>query len=227
MTEPYITPELFQFLSDLTTYNDRTWFQANKKRYETAVRQPLLRFIADFDEPLGTISPSMVADPRKVGGSLFRIHRDTRFSKDKSPYKTWAAVQFRHEKAKDVHAPGFYLHLQPGSVFAGAGIWHPDREALEKIRDRIAHDPDAWGRVRDQMVERGFGFEGESLKRIPRGYDKDHPAADELRRKDFIVIRQLSEKEACAADFADRFAGVCRSAVPLMEYLTGAVGLAW
>lgn len=120
---PYISPKLFRFFRDLKKNNDREWFEDNKQRYEDDVRGPLLAFIDDFAEPLYRISPHFRADARKVGGSLFRIFRDVRFSKDKTPYKTHAGVHFRHENAKDAHAPGLYLHLEPGEVFMGAGIW--------------------------------------------------------------------------------------------------------
>jgi uncharacterized protein (TIGR02453 family) len=227
MSEPYINRDLFDFLAALKRNNERVWFQENKDIYETAVRGPLLRFVRDFEEPLMRISRHMVADDRKVGGSLFRIHRDTRFSRDKSPYKTWAALQFRHERARSVHAPGFYLHLEPGRVFAGAGIWQPERASVENIRDAIADDPGGWQRVTEDMAGAGFGFEGESLKRTPRGYDPEHPAAEDLKRKDFVVTCHWSEEEACAPDFLRRYAAVCGSAVPLMTFLTGAIDLPW
>ena len=110
--EPHFTPALFKFLRELNKNNTREWFQANKDRYETDVRNPMLGFIADFAPYLEGLSPQFVAEPRRSGGSMFRIHRDTRFSKDKSPYKTHAAAQFGHARGKDVHAPGFYLHLE-------------------------------------------------------------------------------------------------------------------
>ncbi|MCH7945702.1 MAG: TIGR02453 family protein, partial [Armatimonadetes bacterium] len=114
---PRLKPELLKFLSDLKKNNNRQWFQKNKDRYESDVREPLLKFIEAFEPRLHKISPHFIADARKTGGSLFRIYRDTRFSHDKRPYKTHAGVQFRHERAKDVHAPGFYLHIEPKQVF--------------------------------------------------------------------------------------------------------------
>jgi uncharacterized protein (TIGR02453 family) len=114
----------------------------NKQRYEKQVREPLLQFIADFGLRLAEISPHYVADARRVGGSLFRINRDIRFSKEKTPYKTHAGVQFRHEVGKDAHAPGFYLHLEPDSVFVGVGMWQPIA-CSEQVRQAIVEQPDA------------------------------------------------------------------------------------
>ena len=113
-------------------------------RYEDELLEPALAFIEDFGLRLHDISPHLVADARRQGGSLFRIYRDTRFSKDKSPYKTTAGIFFRHERSKDSHSPGFYLHLEPGSVFAGGGIWHADTKTSNAIREAIAADPDGW-----------------------------------------------------------------------------------
>src|SRR5262245_55284310 len=119
-------PEFFRFLKDLRTNNRREWFNANKDRYEDELKRPLIAFIAAFGGPLKKVAPSYTSDPRPVGGSMFRIYRDTRFSKDKTPYKTHASAHFQHVKAgKDVHAPGFYLHLEPGTVYMGAGLWRP------------------------------------------------------------------------------------------------------
>ena len=139
-----ISPELFQFFRELKQNNRREWFLSNKQRYEEQVREPLQHFVTAFQQPLREISSHFRADPRPVGGSLFRIYRDVRFSPDKSPYKTHAGIQFRHEQGRDVHAPGFYLHLEPENVFAAAGIWHPDSSTLRQIREAIAAAPGAW-----------------------------------------------------------------------------------
>ena len=137
-----IKPALFEFLADLRDNNERAWFESNRARFESEVRGPLLAFTAALQEPLAGISPSILAIPKKQGGSLFRIHRDIRFSKDKSPYKTWAALQFRHEAARDVHAPGFYLHFEPGNVLAAAGIWRPARPELDAVRQAMDEEPE-------------------------------------------------------------------------------------
>ena len=131
-------PAMFTFLNDLAANNDREWFAENKARYEEHVKEPGLEFVNDFAPYLEKLSPHFVADSRPNGGSLFRIYRDTRFSKDKTPYKTNTGLQFRHEAAKDVHAPGYYMHLQPRQCFVGLGIWMPDGPATRKIREAIA-----------------------------------------------------------------------------------------
>jgi len=228
MTDPTpITPELFGFLTELREHNERAWFEENRARYERHVREPLLAFTAAVQEPLAKISPSMLAVPKKQGGSLFRIHRDTRFSRDKSPYKTWAALQFRHEAAKDVHAPGFYLHFEPGNVLAAAGIWRPATTELARVRQAIVEAPERWMTMRDRVVRAGWVFGGESLKRIPRGFEAEHPLADDLRRKDYVVSVPLDEATACRSDFLDRYIELCRSAAPLPSYLCGILGLTW
>ncbi len=224
----HFEPSLFRFLRDLKRNNRREWFQAHKRRYEREVRDPLLAFIADFGPQLRRISRHIVADPRPVGGSLFRIYRDTRFSRDKSPYKTVAAAQFRHERGKDVHAPGFYLHLEPGNPFAGVGLWHPEAEPLRAVRDAIVQDPARWKRaIGGKAFRDRYELSGEALKRPPRGYDSAHPLIDDLRRKDFVAITPFTEHEVCAPGFLNRYAAACRAAAPFMAFLTRAVGLSW
>ncbi|HKH16791.1 MAG TPA: DUF2461 domain-containing protein [Solirubrobacteraceae bacterium] len=219
--EPSFGPELFGFLAELKDHNDRDWFAANKGRYEADLLEPALAFIEDFEPHLQAISPHLRADARRVGGSMFRIYRDTRFSKDKSPYKTMAGIYFRHERSKEVRAPGFYLHLAPREVFAGGGIWHPDTKTANAIREAIAADPEGW-RAATSGIELG---QGDALKRVPQGFDKEHPLADDLKRRDFAAIERLSEDEATAPRFLERYADACRSMAPLMRFLCGAVGV--
>ena len=222
----HLGPELVKFLRQLAKNNNRTWFQENKDRYEHDVREPLLRFIEAFDPRLRKISPHFVVDPRKTGGSLFRIYRDTRFSRDKSPYKTYAGVQFRHERAKDVHAPGFYLHIQPKEAFLGVGIWHPDSDTLKLLRDAIVENPAKWKRAKSaKAFTEHFELAGDSLKRAPKGYDPDHPLIEDLRRKDFIAVTKLKQKDLVAPAFLDHFTKTCTAAKPFMRYLAEAVGL--
>jgi len=226
--EAYFQPGLFAFLRELRENNDREWFASNRERYEAELRGPFLRFISDFEPLLHTISPHFRSDPRPSGGSLFRIHRDTRFSKDKSPYKTAAAAHFPHVRGRDVHAPGYYLHLEPGSVFAGAGLWRPDAVGLAAVRRAIAADRSPWKRlVGDQRLLATFELHGEKLKRPPAGWEPDHPLIEDLKRKDFILSTSFTEQHACAPDFLDQFAERCRLSAPFMRFLTTSVGLEW
>ncbi len=224
--QQHFGPELFEFLLDLRANNMREWFQENKGRYEQHVKEPLLQFIEDFEPYLHSISEHFVADARANGGSMFRIYRDVRFSKDKTPYKTQAAVHFRHEAGKSAHAPGFYLHLAPDEVFAGVGLWRPDSAGLGRIRDRIAADPAGWENAlgASEFVDE-FDLAGDSLKRPPKGFDPEHPLIEDLKRKDHVATCMFDEDEATAAGFIDSFADACRTASPYMEFLTGAVGL--
>lgn len=223
MPSAHFTPALFGFLGELAANNERAWFEANRARYRAELRDPMLRFIEDFAPRLAAISPHFVADPRPNGGSLFRIHRDVRFARDKRPYKTNAGAHFRHAAARDAHAPGFYLHLEPGSVFAGGGVWHPDGPALARIRGAIADDPEGW-RAAAGALGPGAALAGESLKRPPRGFDAGHPLIDDLKRKDFVAIVRLAEEDACAPGFVDRFAAICQGFAPLARFLTKALG---
>ena len=224
----HFTPALFEFLADLSANNRREWFQANKDRYETHVKDALLDFVSDFGERLAEISPHMVADPRPSGGSMFRIYRDLRFSKNKSPYKTNAGVHFRHEVGREVHGPGLYLHMEPGNVFAAAGIWRPNSATVGEIRGAIVADPKRW----DALVNEGrfksiYGLDAESLKRAPKGIDPEHPLIDYLKLKSFAAGTTFSQDDACSPDFIDMYVDSCQTAGPLMEFLCDAVGLDW
>jgi len=226
MNKIHFSADLFRFLDDLRRDNRREWFEANRARYERYAREPMLAFIADFAPRLKQISPRFIADPRPSGGSMFRIYRDVRFSADKKPYKTHVAARFAHVMGRDAHAPGFYIHLEPGSVFFGAGIWHPDAATLGKIRDSIVTHPARWKRVKnDSQFQKHWTLEGDTLSRPPRGYDPKHPLIEDLKRKDFTAFSNLGEAEACSARFLDQFTAACSAAAPLMQFLTKALDL--
>jgi uncharacterized protein (TIGR02453 family) len=217
-------PELFSFLDDLRANNNRDWFAANRQRYEEHLLEPALAFIEDFAPELERISPHLRADPRPSGGSLFRIYRDTRFSKDKSPYKTNVGIHFRHELAKDAHAPGYYLHIGPDEVFAGGGIWHPGTEATTRIREAVVAEPDRWRRAtRTGAVAKRLELGGDSLKRVPSWADPEHPFAEHLKRKDFFGWAKLSPDEVVAPGFVDEYARICRAGKPLLAFLCDAL----
>ncbi|MFQ5517839.1 MAG: DUF2461 domain-containing protein [Acidimicrobiia bacterium] len=226
----YFTPKTFAFLKDLAANNEREWFKANQERYEADVRQPALDFIDDFADRLYKISPHFVADARKQGGSLFRIHRDTRFSKDKTPYKTHTGMHFRHVATKDdVHAPGLYLHLEPGECWVGAGLWQPSTENARKIRSAIHDDSAAWKKAAysTRFTDVFALGDGNKLQRVPKEFDADHPYAEDLKRRDFTAGTRLTQKQVTSDGFLDDFTSICKTAGPFMAYLSGAIGVAF
>jgi uncharacterized protein (TIGR02453 family) len=217
----YFDKELFRFLDELDANNNRQWFQANKDRYEQDVKEPFLDFISDAAPGLRKISRSIVADPRPVGGSLFRIYRDVRFSKDKSPYKTHTGAHFQ-AGGKNAGGPGYYLHLQPGECFVAGGIWMPDPKTLQMIRERIADKPNEWKKAKGELDH------GENaLKRPPRGFDPDHPMIEDIKRKSFTASSRLKDKQVVADDLMTTFLDACKEIAPLMKFLATATGIAW
>lgn len=217
---------LFKFLKDLEANNERDWFNANKDRYVDSVQEPALAFITDFGPRLAGISPHFRADAKVQGGSLFRIYRDTRFSNDKTPYKTNTGVHFRHERSKDAHAPGYYLHLQPGECFMGMGLWRPETKVAHVIRQAIADDPAGWTTAaHSKKFSEVFALGGESLQRPPKGFDADHPHIEDLKRKDFMASVRLTQKQVTGSDFIGEFEAMCKLATPFMSFLCGAVGV--
>ncbi|HEX9977056.1 MAG TPA: TIGR02453 family protein [Acidimicrobiia bacterium] len=224
----YFTDKTFAFLEDLADNNDRLWFKANQDRYEEHVRGPAIAFIEDFADRLYAISPNFIADPSKVGGSLFRIQRDTRFAKDKTPYKTHAGLHFRHVASRDdVHAPGFYLHVEPGACYAGAGMWQPATPAAARIRQAIAEDPTGWKKAAHgkAFLDR-YEVGGDSLVRVPKGFDPEGPFVEDIRLKDFIAGTSLNKRIVTAATFLDDYTALCKTAKPFMAFLCRAIGVA-
>ena len=217
-----------RFLEELGDNNNRDWFKDNKTRYEELVLDPALRFIQSMQDPLADIAPHFTAIPQRMGGSLMRVYRDTRFSKNKLPYKTNIGIQFRHEQAKDVHSPGYYLHIDPGQVFIGVGMWRPESDPLRSIRERIAARPAEWKRViGDAKFKRHFTLGGESLTRPPRGFDKDHELISDIKRKSFIAVRELDVEDCLNPRFQRKVETSFRAATPYMQFLCKAVGVAY
>jgi len=213
--------DFFAFFRELKAHNERPWFEANKERFRNSVQAPMSGFIAAMAPRLSKVSKRFTADPRPNGGSMFRIYRDVRFSKDKRPYKEHAACHFRHSLGKDVHAPGFYMHFAPGEVFFGGGLWMPPPESLTKIRDAIAAKPAAWKKV---VEERNFraefgGVRGEALTRPPRGYDPEHPYIDDIKRKSFYAMHEADQKLAASPALVDGVAESFTALSPLMKFL--------
>ncbi len=232
----HFTPELFAFLRQLKRNNNRPWFGRNKERYEALARDPALVFIAEFAPLLRKLSPAFVADARPARGSLFRVYRDTRFSADKTPYKTHLSMYFPHAapaksahaprerdlRNEAVHTPGFYLHVESQNCYAAAGLWRPDTRALQRVREAMVRDPQAWKRAR-----RGLEIEGDHLARPPRGFPAGHPLMDDLKQKDFTTSVAFTETEVCRPRFLADFAAECRRMAPLVRFLCKALGMSY
>ena len=220
-----IRPALFEFLSDLQQHNHRDWFAENRQRYEQDVREPVVQWLQQWVTPLARSAPFLSVVPTKSRGSLMRIHRDTRFSRDKTPYKTNVGISLRHQGDGDIHGPGVYVHLAPEECFVGAGCWRPDREVLRAIRNAIDDDPKAWKRSQGSKFRQYFELAGDQLKTSPRDYPKDHPMIEDLRRTDFIGVAMLTREDVLADDATDRVIERIRAARPFIRFLCDAVDL--
>lgn len=214
----------FEFLAELGLNNERAWFDAHRDRYERDVREPARAFVRAMRPRLEALSPHFLADDKKVGGAVMRQHRDTRFSADKRAYKTHVGIQFRHAQGKDIHAPGFYVHVGPDDLFLGVGTWRPPSDALARIRAHIDAEQAAWRAIVDApTLTAAYRQGGESLKRAPRGYANDHPLVDELKRTSFILVADLDADTVIGADFADHVADRFTTAAPYMRALCAAL----
>jgi len=226
------TPASLGFLRSLARHNERPWFEAHRGEYEALVRDPLRELVDEMDVRLARLAPEMVGDRRR---SVFRIYRDVRFSEDKSPYKTQAACWFFHRDAshrvgQESHGggAGFYFQLAPGNCFSGGGIWMPPREALLRLRDAIAEAPDAFARtVTAQAVRRRFGGLDEDavLKRVPRGFAPEHPAARWLRYRSFTLGRSYTDAQAVGPRLTALLERDFALMLPLVRWLNRALGL--
>ena len=217
--------DFFAFFRELAANNEKTWFEENKPRYRESVLMPLCTFMEAMAPRVAKISKHVVVDPRPIGGSMFRIYRDVRFSKDKAPYKTNAGVHFRHALGRDAHAPGFYMHFDPMLVFFGGGVWMAEPDGLQKIRQAIADDPKGWKKVLDDKAFSHVfpGVEGEALARPPRGFDPAHPFINDIKRKSFFAIKPSTPKVAQSPALLDEVEEALRAAKPLMKFLCEAL----
>lgn len=222
------TPALFAFLRGLKAHNNKPWFEEHRGRYVEDVQRPFLAFIRAFAPRLAKISPHLLASAKPIGGSMFKINRDVRFTKDKTPYHTRVAGRFLHGRDPLGHGPGFYLHLEPGDCSAGSGIWLPPSPQALAIRNAIIAAPDRWKAItRQGAFAARAKFWGESLKRPPNGLRADHPLMEDLKRKSFVTFIDFTEAQVCAPDFLDRFTDACRVMAPFDKFLAGAIGLPW
>lgn len=228
MAKQYFKPATFKFLRELDANNNKEWWEDNKERYIELVREPALTFIDDFGGLLRSFAPHFTADARVQGGSLMRPYRDVRFSKDKTPYKTNVGIQFRHEAGGDVHAPGFYLHLEPAENFAGVGLWSPETKVAHQIRQKINDEPGSWKKVAhsdDFTSSWSMSHPEEALQRVPKQYQQDHPFGDDIRLKSYVAGQRLTQAFVTSGSFADGLAAEFEKAAPFNSFLCTAVGL--
>jgi uncharacterized protein (TIGR02453 family) len=219
-------PDFFKFFSDLEKNNNRPWFNDNKERYKASVLAPMSEFITAMSPALKKISPHYRADPKPHGGSMFRIYRDTRFSKDKTPYKTHAAAHFRHAAGKDAHAPGFYAHFARDGLFFGGGIWHPPNSHLGVIREAIVDNPTEWAKIKGAKAVRDRGgIKGDGLKRAPRGFDPEHRHVEDLKRKSFFVMTEAEPDLVSSPEVVTQAGAAFRAASRLNRFITEALDL--
>jgi uncharacterized protein (TIGR02453 family) len=215
-----------KFLRELEKHNNREWFQGQKERYERSLRDPVVAFVGALAPRLAKLSKQFVVDARPVGGSVSRIHRDVRFSADKSPYKTGVFAHFRHGSAEKGGAPGFYLHIEPGRSAAGGGVWQPEPPALKKIRDGIVTSSQEWKRATSGVaLGSTCSMSGASLKRVPPGYDPSHPHAEDLKRKDFAVSTSIADDDLVGDGAIDAVAAALKNAAPLVKFVSRALGI--
>jgi uncharacterized protein (TIGR02453 family) len=211
------------FLRQLKKNNRRDWFERHKGAYETTVKLPMQSLIAALQPRFGSFAPEFDSNPKR---SMFRIHRDVRFSKDKSPYKTHVAAHFvLRGKPKGVEGSGYYLHIEPAEVFLGAGIYMPDSEQLKSIRRAISNNPDEFLEiVNNPRLKRMFGkLTGDKLQRTPFGYDPESPMAEWLRFKQFFVGKSFSVRICLSPGFVNEVARAFEIATPFVRFLNRAL----
>jgi uncharacterized protein (TIGR02453 family) len=223
----YFSDKTFKFLRGLARHNEREWFHGHKADYEANLRQPFLRLLTDMQPVLAGVSTHFRADPKGVGGSLFRIHRDTRYAHDKSPYKTWQGAKLYHERARQVEAPSFHLHVQPGRCFVGAGLWHPETSTQRRIRQFIVDNPGGWERAaHGPAFRKRYTLESsDMLVRVPAGFPADFARSDDLRHRNFVVTRALDDADITGADLLSILEQDMAAIAPFMDYLCAALDL--
>jgi len=215
--------EGIDFLKSLKRNNNRPWFEKHKPDYESFVKLPVQSLIVALRPHFERFAPEFDVNPKR---SIFRIYRDVRFSKDKTPYKTHAAAHFvLRGKPKGVEGSGYYLHIEPGEVFIGGGIYMPDNDQLKKIRSAIADHSDQFlSIVHLPKFKKTFGkLEGEKLQRVPKGYEPDHAMAEWLKHKQFFVWIEWPESKCLKDKFVAEVAEVYKAATPLVRFLNEAM----
>jgi uncharacterized protein (TIGR02453 family) len=211
------SPKTISFLRNLKRNNDREWFRGHKVEYEQHVRTPIVALLARLDEDFQTFAPELVAHPSV---SLFRIYRDTRFSANKSPLKTQVGAYFPH-RAMRKRGAGLYIEVGPDRVYIGGGLYMPNTADLQAIREHVASHH---ARLRRIVTSAGFRrtvgeLQGNQLQRVPRGFPKDHPAADYLRFRQFLAGTESPAAFAYNPGFYRELLSVFRQVAPLVQFL--------
>ena len=223
----YFSDATFRFLRGLARRNERTWFQAHKAEYDAHVRAPFQQLLTDLQPDVLAVSEHYRADPKPVGGSLFRIQRDTRFANDKTPYKPWQGARIFHARGRQVEAPSFYLHLQPGNCFVGAGLWHPQPATQRAVRQFIFDNPGSWkAAAHAPAFRRKFELdEDETLVRPPRGFPPEFAFIDDLKRRNFVALRAIDDGVITGPRLRKTLAADLAALGPFVDYLCAALDL--
>jgi uncharacterized protein (TIGR02453 family) len=223
----YFTDASFKFLRGLARHNSREWFAAHKADYETHVRTPFQRLLVELQPALASVSEHYRAEPKPVGGSLFRIQRDTRFANDKTPYKSWQGARLFHARGRQVEAPSFYIHLQPGNCFVGAGLWHPQSATQRTVRQFIFDNPGSWkAAAHATAFRRRFDLDGdEKLVRPPRGFPAEFEFIEDLKQKNFVALRAIDDAVMLGPKLRQTLATDLAALAPFVDYLCAALDL--
>jgi uncharacterized protein (TIGR02453 family) len=219
---PRFSRETLAFLSRLKRNNRREWFNARKDEYEEVVRQPMTAIVERLAVDMRRIAPELLVGPR----SIYRIYRDVRFSENKKPYKTNVAASFWHRDLGKGGGAGMYFHVDTGNVWIGGGMYRPEPQQLYKVRQRIADNLQTFRSIVEAPAfKRSLdgGLEGEQLQRVPRGFHKDHDAADYLRYRQFLAGKEYPARFATDPKFYGSLLDVYRRIAPLVRFLNEAL----
>jgi len=223
----YFSDNSFRFLRALARHNERPWFHAHKGDYEAHVREPFQRLLGDLQPALAEASLHFRADPKAVGGSLFRIQRDTRYAHDKTPYKSWQGARLFHHRRREVAAPSFYIHLEPGASFVGAGLWHPETPTQRRVRQFIFDNPGNWRTAaHGAAFARRYALGGSNmLVRPPHGFPREFEFIDDLRRRNFVATRTLDDATMTGTRLRATIGKDLAALAPFVDYLCAALDL--
>jgi uncharacterized protein (TIGR02453 family) len=229
MATDRLPPAALAFLRDLAAHNDRKWFERNRARCDEELVEPCRALVRDLVARLAKPFPRIAGSDAKAGGSLTRLHRDTRFGKDKRPFHSHVGMHFWHEKGRKMTVPGFFLRVDPDEVLVATGMHGPEQPDLVRIRRAIDADPQRWeGASKDRAFLKAWGgLEGESLRRVPAPWGADHRHADDLRRKDFTAFARWKAADVTKPGFSARVVAQWEASDKLMAFLCGALGLPW